>query len=109
MDLSSLVFMMDWNSPFFILAIIAISTFGWIVTTAIRARHGYPIDGGGWGFSSDTVKRDAADAERKLDLLSTENGQLKGMIVRLEERVAVLERIATDRSQRLHDEIEALR
>jgi hypothetical protein len=100
---------MTWDSPSFVLAIIAISTVGWILTTAIRARHGYPIDSGGWGFSDDNVAKGSVDTDRKVALLADENGRLKDMIVRLEERIAVLERIATDRSQRLHDEIEALR
>ena len=34
---------MDFGGPMFVLAIIAMSTVGWIVTTAIRARHGYPV------------------------------------------------------------------
>ena len=35
---------MDWGGPFFVIAIIAISTFGWVATSWIRARHGYPLE-----------------------------------------------------------------
>ena len=52
---------------------------------------------------------DPADAERKIGLLTSENEALTGKISRLEERVAVLERIATDKSSRLSEEIENLR
>ena len=48
-------------------------------------------------------------AERKVQLLTNENEALKGQVTRLEERVSVLERIATDESGRLSRDIEALR
>ena len=38
-----------------------------------------------------------------------ENGKLAGQIGRLEERIAVLERIATDKAHRLADQIDNLR
>ena len=96
---------MGWGGPGFVLAIIAISTCGWVITSWIRARHGYPLEGE-WG---GTVDRKDHDADRKIDLLSSENGQLKGQIGRLEERIAVLERIATDPATRTAREIDALR
>jgi len=49
------------------------------------------------------------EAERKVALLANENTRLTGKLSRLEERVAVLERIATDKGVRLADEIESLR
>ena len=39
---------MNFGGPTFVLAIIAMSFVGWIITTAIRARHGYPLEGE-WG------------------------------------------------------------
>jgi hypothetical protein len=45
----------------------------------------------------------------KISLLTSENETLGNKISRLEERIAVLERIATDKSTRLADEIERLR
>jgi hypothetical protein len=48
-------------------------------------------------------------AERQLELLSGENAGLKGQVGRLEERIAVLERIATDPAERMAREIEQLR
>jgi len=97
---------MSWGSPLFVLALIAISTIGWVLTTAIRARHGYPVEGE-WGGVAH--KADSLDTTRKIELLSTENGNLKGRLARLEDRLSVLERIATDRALRLGEEIEALR
>lgn len=96
---------MDFGGPTFVLAIIAISTVGWIATSWIRARHGYPVEGE-WG---GTVTRSDPDAERKIALLSSENERLTGQVSRLEERIAVLERIATDAPSRLTAEIERLK
>lgn len=94
-----------FQGPGFIIAIIAICTAGWVVTTWIRAKHGYPIEDQFFG----TVDRKEPDADRKVELLSNENEQLKGQISRLEERIAVLERIATDPADRTAREIDALR
>lgn len=48
-------------------------------------------------------------AERTVALLASENGRQQNQILRLEERLQVLERIATDSPARLADSIEALR
>jgi hypothetical protein len=96
---------MSWAGPGFVLAIIAISTIGWIATSWIRAKHGYPLEGE-WG--GIVAKDDLAD-KRKVELLEAENGKLHGQVSRLEERIAVLERIATDPAERTARQIDALR
>ena len=96
---------MSFGGPIFILAIIAMSTIGWIVTTAIRARHGYPLEGE-WG---GTVKRHDPDADEATQKLAAENQQLRATVGKLEERLKVLERIATDPSRQLSEDIEKLR
>lgn len=96
---------MEWGGPNFVLAIIAISTIGWVATSWIRARNGYPVEGE-WGGS---VSKSDPDAERKIALLSSENARIAGQVSRLEERIAVLERIATDAPSRLTAEIERLK
>jgi hypothetical protein len=97
---------MNVSGPFFVIAIIAISTFGWVATTWIRARHGYPIENEWKGVAH---KGDNPEAERRIELLTNENDSLKGQLGRLEERLAVLERIATDPAERTAREIEQLR
>jgi len=97
---------MNFGGPGFVIAIIAISTFGWIATSWIRARHGYPIEN---EWSGLTHKGDSPDAARRIELLSSENARLTGQVSRLEERIAVLERIATDPAERTAREIDALR
>jgi hypothetical protein len=96
---------MSWSGPGFVIAIIAISTLGWLVSTWIRAKHGYPIEN---EWSGMTNKADPA-ADRKIELLTNENERLTGQIGRLEERIAVLERIATDPAERTAREIDSLR
>ncbi|HTG39719.1 hypothetical protein [Sphingomonas sp.] len=97
---------MGWGREAFILAIIALSMGTWAFTNWLRAKHGYPMT----DDNGETVHKGAGpDAERKIALLTTENERLTGQIGRLEERIAVLERIATDPAERLNRDIDALR
>ena len=97
---------MEFGGPIFVLAIIAMSFIGWIITTAIRAKHGYPIEGE-WG---GTITKDGGtELKRQNELLERENEMLRGKVGRLEERMSVLERIATDAPARLTAEIDKLR
>lgn len=95
---------MDFHGPFFVLAIVMISCGSWLINNWIRARHGYaPSDD--WGRT--LPHKDGED--RKVALLTSENERLTGQVSRLEERIAVLERIATDPATRTAREIDALR
>ncbi len=95
---------MDWQGPEFVLAIIAISTIGWVVNNWIRARHGYALEDE-WG--GKTGKTDGGDARK----LAAENAELREQLTHFADRVKVLERIATDGRQTnaLAAEIESLR
>jgi hypothetical protein len=97
---------MSWGGPEFVIAIIAISTFGWLASSWIRAKHGYPIEN---EWSGTVHKGENPESRRQVELLSNENGAMKGQISRLEERIAVLERIATDPAERAAREIDNLR
>jgi hypothetical protein len=96
---------MSFGGSSFIVAIVLICTAGWIFNNWIRARHGYPLENE-WGGTTPKVD---VDGDRKIALLSDENEALHGKIGHLEERIAVLERIVTDKAGRLSDEIENLR
>jgi hypothetical protein len=80
-------------------------------TTWVKAKHGYPIEDEGRRSRRRTrgTAGEDIEAERKIMLLSNENDKLTGQVSRLEERIAVLERIATDPAERTAREIEALR
>lgn len=96
---------MQFGGPAFVLAIIAMSMAAWVITTYIRARHGYPVENEWGGMCTPHDKQ----AEQTTKALVAENEQLKNTVNRLEERLKVLERIATDPSRQLADEIERLR
>lgn len=96
---------MNWGSPVVVLGIIAVFYGGWLLNNWIRAKHGYPLEDE-WGGKSAKID---TDAERKIMLLSNENKSLNGKVGHLEERIAVLERIVTDKAGRLSEEIENLR
>ncbi|HEX8641430.1 MAG TPA: hypothetical protein VF704_09790 [Allosphingosinicella sp.] len=57
----------------------------------------------------EAQQRAAPEAAREIEVLATENAGLKGKVERLEQRLAVLERIATDPAERTAREIEQLR
>jgi len=80
--------------------IVAIIATAWMVVTIVRYRHG---DRSARGASA-TI----ADAQENARL-AHENETYKLTIKRLEERMAVLERIATDPAERTAREIEQLR
>lgn len=94
---------MEFGGPLFVIAIVAITTIGWVITTAIRAQHGYPLS----DECGNMVHPKRADETTKA--LADENAQLKATVSRLEERLKVLERIATDPARQLADEIERLK
>jgi hypothetical protein len=93
---------MSFSGPGFVLAIIGMSFLAWIVTTYIRARHGYPLEGEFGGIHH-------RQGDETAKALVAENEQLKATVGRLEERLKVLERIATDPARRLEHEIENLK
>lgn len=88
------------------IAAITVGPIGWVANNWIRAKHGYPLE----GKKGAIVRRDGdLSDERRLALLTDENERLAGKVERLEERLAVLERIATDPATRTYAEIESLR
>jgi hypothetical protein len=95
---------MNFGSPTFVITIIALCMAAWVITTYIRARHGYPLSDD-WGNVVHPVKQD----DEATRALAAENEQLRATVGRLEERLKVLERIATDPAERVSSEIEKLR
>ncbi|GAA3712808.1 hypothetical protein GCM10022268_22030 [Sphingomonas cynarae] len=79
---------------------------GWVLTTWLRIKHGYPLDGA-WG-QSVYPKKDDETVER-VKLLSQENAQLRAEIGSMKDRLIVVERIVTDSGNLLSHEIDRLR
>ena len=77
----------------------AILATAWVIVAVLRYRQG-------GGAAKGTVSVAEAEANARL---AHENEALRLMIKRQEERLAVLERIATDPAERTSREIERLR
>ena len=89
----------------FILAITAVGVGGWVITTWLRIKHGYPLETS-WGTPlHPQVDREAAE---RIKLLTTENAQLRAELGSVKDRLQNIERIVTDQPSRLSKEIEAL-
>ena len=79
---------------------------GWIFTTWLRIKHGYPLDGA-WGQAVYPKSND--ETVERVKLLSAENAQLRAELGSIKDRLATVERIVTDDSHRLSQEIDQLR
>ena len=99
---------LSWLVPVLIVAAVMASR---AFQTWVRAKHGYPIEDedGRRGRRSFRGQGGDLEADRKIALLASENERLTGQISRLEERIAVLDRIATDPAERVAREIDGLR
>ncbi len=83
-----------------------IGVAGWVFTTWLRIKHGYPLEGA-WGQAIYPRKND--EQMERVKLLTQENAQLRAEIGSLKDRLANVERIVTDGAYRLDREIETLR
>jgi predicted metal-binding membrane protein len=90
----------------FIAIIVSVTMAAWVLTTWMRIKNGYPLDGA-WG-QAVYPKKDEEIIER-VKLISSENAQLRAELGSVKDRLATVERIVTDDSHRLNQEIEALR
>jgi predicted metal-binding membrane protein len=89
------------------IAIIVSVTMGaWVLTTWLRIKNGYPLDGA-WGQA--VYPKTGDEAIERIKLLSAENAQLRAELGSVKDRLANVERIVTDDSHRLTQEIESLR
>lgn len=79
---------------------------GWIFTTWLRVKNGYPLDGA-WGQA--IYPQNSDEALERIKLLSQENAQLRAELGSIKDRLANVERIVTDSAVSLDREIEQLR
>lgn len=87
------------------IAVVAVAgTLGWVATTWLRIRNGYPLENS-WGkaiYPKTTV------SEERIALLTQENAQLRAEVGSMKDRLANVERIVTDSGYQLTHEISRL-
>jgi hypothetical protein len=86
--------------------IVAISVGGWVFTTWLKIKNGYPLETS-WG--QPLHPKSDREAMERIKLLTSENAQLRAELGSVKDRLATVERIVTDDGHRLTQEIEALR
>ncbi|MCC2976161.1 hypothetical protein LK533_05670 [Sphingomonas sp. PL-96] len=89
-----------------VVTIVAVAVTGWVITTWMRIKHGYPLDGA-WGQAVYPQKSE--ETTERVRLLSQENAQLRAELGSVKDRLANVERIVTDGGVLLSREIDQLR
>lgn len=89
-----------------VLVIAAIWIAGWVFTTWLRIKNGYPLETS-WGKAIEP--RVTTETAERFKLITSENAQLRAELGSIKDRLANVERIVTDESHRLTHEIDALR
>ena len=89
----------------YIAAITVVAVGGWVLTTWLRIKNGYPLETS-WGVPLHP-KTDKESVER-IRLLTSENAQLRADIGSVKDRLETIERIVTDKPARLAREIDSL-
>ena len=100
---------MDIETLRMIIPVVAVvgmtGTVGWVVTTWLRVKHGYPLDGA-WG---QAVYPKGDESKERIKLLTQENATLHAELGAVKDRLANIERIVTDGGYHLSAQIDALR
>ena len=91
-------------APVGVVAVI-VSMGAWVVTTWMKVKNGYPLENS-WG--KPMYPNGGGEAMERIRLISQENAQLRAELGSLKDRMAVLERIATDKPSMLAAEIDGL-
>ena len=88
-----------------IAAITVVGVAGWVITTWLRIKNGYPLETS-WGTAlHPTTDREAAE---RIKLLTGENAQLRAELGSVKDRLETIERIVTDQPSKLAREIDSL-
>ena len=96
--------LMQLAMPITLITVVGVA--GWVATTWLRIKNGYPLDGA-WGQA--VYPKNDQEAIERVRLLSQENAQLRAELGSVKDRLANIEKIVVDDSHRLTAEIDALR
>ena len=89
-----------------VLVIVLVSVGGWVFTTWLRIKNGYPLENS-WGKA--IYPQHDNEAKARIQLLTQENAQLRAEIGSIKDRLITIERIVTDTGYTVSNEIERLR
>lgn len=96
---------MEFLTETVIIAGVAMMATGWVVTTWMRIKNGYPLENS-WG-KAVYPKND--QAVERVKLLTQENAELRAELGALKDRLGNVERIVTDSGYHLTAEFDRLR
>lgn len=85
--------------------IVTLSVGGWVFTTWLRIKNGYPLETS-WGRPLHPQTDN--EAKERIKLLTGENAQLRAELGSVKDRMETIERIITDQPHRLAQEIDSL-
>ena len=85
--------------------IVTASIGGWVFTTWLRIKNGYPLETS-WGRPLHPQTDN--EAKERIKLLTGENAQLRAELGSVKDRMETIERIITDQPHRLAQEIDSL-
>jgi len=89
----------------YITGIVAVTVGGWVFTTWLKIKNGYPLETS-WGQPLHPASdREAAE---RIKLLTGENAQLRAELGSVKDRLETIERIITDQPNKLAREIDSL-
>ena len=86
-------------------AIVGMTVGGWVFTTWLRIKNGYPLETS-WGRPLHPQTDN--EAKERIKLLTGENAQLRAELGSVKDRMETIERIITDQPHRLAQEIDSL-
>jgi hypothetical protein len=85
--------------------VVALSVGGWVFTTWLKIKNGYPLEN---GWCQPLHPKTDRESMERIKLLTTENAQLRAELGSVKDRLETVERIVTDQPLRLAKEIEGL-
>ena len=85
--------------------IVGFTVGGWVFTTWLRIKNGYPLETS-WGRALHPTTDN--ESKERIKLLTGENAQLRAELGSVKDRMETIERIITDQPHRLAQEIDSL-
>ena len=98
--LNFVMYLLPW-----ITAIVGMTVGGWVFTTWLRIKNGYPLENS-WGKALHPTTDN--ESKERIKLLTGENAQLRAELGSVKDRMETIERIVTDQPHRLAQEIDSL-